>query len=103
MQGNYNYTPETNHVSNVYSVAAVLYLHFVLHVLLFCILNNFLLLHQYFPKYVCSDPYGFFYCSSLISCYPGMLLRYFLSDFEMVLLVVLAFNGFAFDCVFHIR
>jgi len=27
--------PETNHVSTVYSVAAVLYLQFVLHVLLF--------------------------------------------------------------------
>ena len=27
-----------------------------------------------------------FFCSSLISCFPGMLLRYCLSDFEMVLL-----------------
>jgi hypothetical protein len=35
MQGIYNYMPETNHVSTVYSVAAVLYLHFVLHVMLF--------------------------------------------------------------------
>ena len=30
----YNYIPETNHVSRVYSVAAVLYLQFVLHVML---------------------------------------------------------------------
>jgi hypothetical protein len=29
MQGVYNYTPATNHVSRVYSVAAVLYLQFV--------------------------------------------------------------------------
>jgi hypothetical protein len=36
MQGIYNYIPETNHVPTVYSVAAVLYLQFVLHVMLFC-------------------------------------------------------------------
>ena len=30
MQGIYNYMPETNHVSVVYGVAAVLYLQFVL-------------------------------------------------------------------------
>ena len=35
LQGIYNYIPETNHVSSVLSVAAVLYLHFVLHVMLF--------------------------------------------------------------------
>jgi len=35
MQGIYNYIPETNHVSTVYSVAAVLYLQSVLHVMLF--------------------------------------------------------------------
>jgi len=35
MQGIYNYILETNHVSRVYSIAAVLYLQFVLHVMLF--------------------------------------------------------------------
>jgi len=35
MQGIYNYVPETNHVSRVYSVASVLCLQFVLHVTLF--------------------------------------------------------------------
>jgi hypothetical protein len=38
MRGIYNYTPETYHVSivhSVYSVAAVLYIQFVLHVMLF--------------------------------------------------------------------
>ena len=35
MQGIYNYIPETNNISKVYSVAAVLYLQFVLHVILF--------------------------------------------------------------------
>jgi len=41
MQGIYNYIPETNHVSRVYSVAAVLYLQFVLHVMLFHLRNMF--------------------------------------------------------------
>jgi hypothetical protein len=35
IQGIYNYVPETNHVSRLYSVAAVLYLQSVLHVMLF--------------------------------------------------------------------
>jgi len=41
MQGIYNYIPQTNHVSSLYCVAAVLYLQFVLHVMLFCRLNMF--------------------------------------------------------------
>jgi hypothetical protein len=41
MQGIYNYTPETNHVSTVYSVAAVLYLQSVLHVMAFRPLTMF--------------------------------------------------------------
>jgi hypothetical protein len=35
MQGTYIYVPETNYVSRVYCVAAVLYLQSVLHVMLF--------------------------------------------------------------------
>ena len=35
MQGIYSYIPETNHVCRVYRVAAILYLQFVLHVMLF--------------------------------------------------------------------
>ena len=41
MQGIDNYIPETNHVSRVCSVAAVLYLQFVLHVMLFRLCNMF--------------------------------------------------------------
>ena len=33
MHGIYIYIPETKHVSSVYSVAAVLYLQFILHVI----------------------------------------------------------------------
>jgi len=36
MLGIYSYIPETNHVSRIYSITAVLYLQFVLHVMLFC-------------------------------------------------------------------
>jgi succinate dehydrogenase hydrophobic anchor subunit len=35
MRGTYSYIPETNHVSRVSSVAAVLYLQFMLHVMSF--------------------------------------------------------------------
>ena len=41
MQGIYNYIPETNHVCRICIVAAVLYLQFLLHVILFHRLNMF--------------------------------------------------------------
>ena len=41
IHGIYNYIPEPNHVSTVYSVAAVLYLQSVLHVMLFRPCNMF--------------------------------------------------------------
>ena len=50
MQGIYNYIPETNHVSRVYSVAAVLYLQFVLQVMLFRPWNIFFYLFIYIPS-----------------------------------------------------
>ena len=55
MQGIYNYIPETNHVSRVYSVAAVLYLQFVLHVMLFCPWN---VLYFYISTFcsMCAEP-----------------------------------------------
>jgi hypothetical protein len=49
IQGIYNYLPTTNHVSRVYSVAAVLYLQFALHVMLFSPCNKFL--HYYYYYY----------------------------------------------------
>ena len=33
---------------------------------------------------MCAVPNITVFCSSLISCFPGTLLRYFLNDFEMV-------------------
>jgi hypothetical protein len=52
MQGIYTYMPETNHVSKKYSVAAILYLLFMMHITyfqcyIFCAFTLVL-----FPKYV---------------------------------------------------
>ena len=65
----------TGHVSRVYCVSAVLFLQFVLHVMLSRISN---LRNMYAVTRTAVS------WSSLISCFPGMLLRYCLSDFEMV-------------------
>ena len=45
MQGIYNYTPETNHVSWVYRVVAVLYLQFEPQVMLIAREIRFVFLH----------------------------------------------------------
>ena len=58
MQGIYNYVPETNHISRVYSDAAVLYLQFVLHVMLFR--NMFSTFTSAIPNAVCSAQYHCF-------------------------------------------
>ena len=66
MQGIYNYIPETNHVFRVHCVAAVLYFTSALSA-------------------VCVQcPIWLFFYSYLISPFPDMLLRYCLSDSEMV-------------------
>ena len=116
----YSNVPETTPVSTVHSVAAVLYLQFALHVMLFrpwnmfrtftlalsvvcvqcpirllCAVPNTVLCNAKYscsvqcpiwllcavPNTVvlCSAQYGCF-CSSLISRFPGMLLRCTLSD-----------------------
>jgi hypothetical protein len=66
MQGIYNYIPETNHVSRVHSIAAVLYSQFVLHVMLFRPLN---MLHTFTSALsaVRAVPNMAVVCSSLIS------------------------------------
>ena len=81
MHNMYNYIPETNHLSRVYSVAAILYLQFVLHAMLFrpC---NVLCVYITAFRSMYAMPDRAVFCSSLISCFPVMLLRYCLSDFE---------------------
>ena len=45
---------------------------------------NFLYLYISTFRSMCAVPNMAVFCSSLISCFPGMLLRYFLDDFEIV-------------------
>ena len=44
------------------------------------------LLHFYISTFwsMCAVPNMAVFCSSLTSCFPGMLLTYFLNDFEIV-------------------
>jgi hypothetical protein len=45
LQGIHTYIPETNHVSRVHSVAAILRVLLMVHIALSAILNSFVLLH----------------------------------------------------------
>ena len=83
MQGIYNYIPETNYVPREYSVAAILLLLFMVLISLVSVLN---LLHFYISTFrsTCAVPNMAVFCSSLTSSFPGMLLTYFLNDFEVV-------------------
>ena len=83
MQDIYTYIPETNYVPREYSVAAVLLLVFMVFISLVSLLN---ILYFYISTFrsVCAVPNMAVFCSSLTSCFPGMLLTYFLNDFEIV-------------------
>ena len=83
MQGIYTYIPETNYVPREYSVAAILLLLFMVLTSLVPVLN---LLYFYISTFrsMCAVPNVTVFCSSLTSWFPGMLLTYFLNDFEIV-------------------
>ena len=83
MHGIYTYIPETSYVPPEYSVAAILLLLFMVLVSLVPVLN---LLYFYISTFrsMCAVPNMAVFCSSLTSCFPGMLLTYFLNDFEIV-------------------
>ena len=73
MQGIYTYIPETNYVSREYSVAVILLLLFMVLISLVSVLN---LLYFYISTFrsKCAVPNVAVFCSSLISCFPGILL-----------------------------
>jgi len=119
MQGIFTYIPETNYVAREYSVAAIMLLLFMVLISLVSVLN---LLYFYITTFrsVCAVPNMAVFCSSLTSCFPGMLLTYFLNDYEIVsvapiiagiifvftfhmslLLLVLSLNVFSLMCVKH--
>ena len=83
MQDVYTYIPETNYVPAEYSVAAILLLLFMELVFLVSVLN---LLCFYIGTFRSrrAVPSISVFCSSLTSCFPGMLLTYFLNVFEIV-------------------
>ena len=83
MQGIYTYIPETNYVPREYSVAAILLLLFMVLISLVSVMN---LLYFYISTFrsMCAVPIMAVFSSSLTSWFPGMLLTYFLNDFEIV-------------------
>jgi len=84
MQGIYIYIPGINRVPTVYSVAAVLYLQFVPHVMLFPVLNMFYI-NTFRTTRMSVVPSVAVFCRSSMLCFPSMLLRYYcLNDSAMV-------------------
>ena len=101
MQGVYTYIPETNYVPREYSVAAILLLLFMVLISLVSVLN---LLYFYISTFrsIYAVPNMAVSCSSLTSCFPGMLLAYFLNDFEIVPVAPII-TGITFVFTFHVR
>ena len=83
MQGIYTYIPETNHVPKEYSVSAILSLLFMVSISLVPALAQLYFYASTFRS-MCAVPNTAVFCSSFTSWFPGMLLMYFLNDFEMV-------------------
>ena len=83
MQGIYTYIPGTNHVPREHRVAAILVLLFMV---LISLVPTLAPLYFYVSTFrsMCAVPNMAVFCSSLTSWFPGMLLTYFLNDFEMV-------------------
>ena len=83
------------------SVAAILLSLFMVHTSLAPVLN---LLHYYINtlRSMCAVPNMAVVCSSLTSCFPGTLFRYFLNGSEMVPVAPII-TGITFVVTFHMR
>jgi len=101
MQGIYTYIPETNHVPTEYSGAAILSLLFMVSISLVPALA---LLYFYVSTFrsMFTVPNMAVFFSSLTSWFPGMLLMYFLNDFEMVPIAPVI-TGITLVFTFHMR
>jgi len=101
MLGIYTYIPEPNYVPMEYSVAAILLLLFMVLIPLVPVLNP---LYFYISTFrsMCAVPNMAVFYSSLTSCCPGMLLTYFLNDFEIVPVAHIII-GITFVFTFHMR
>jgi hypothetical protein len=77
----YNYMPEANHIPALYDVAVTQLLRYMVHVTLFPTIHP---LHcTSVLSAVCVQYQMWLFCL-VMSCSPGMSLRYCLSDFEWV-------------------
>ena len=101
MQGIYTYIPETNCVPREYSVAGILLLLFMVLVSLVSVLN-LLYFHISTFRSMCAVPNVAVFCRSLTSCFPGMLVTYFLNDFEIVPVAPII-TGITFILTIHMR
>jgi len=101
MQDIYTYIPETNYVPREYSVAAILLILFMVLISSVSVLN---LLYFYSSTFrsMCAVPNMAVFWSSLTSCFPDMLLTYFLNDFETVPVAPVV-TGITFVFTFHMR
>ena len=101
MQVIYPYIPETNCVPKEYSVAAILFLLFIVLIPLVSVLN---LLCFYISTFrsMCAVSNMAVFCSFLTTCFPVMLLTYVLNDFKIVL-VAPVITGTTFVFTFRMR
>ena len=101
MQGIYTYISETKCVPREYSVAVILLLLFMVLISLVSVLN---LLNFYIStsRNMCAVSNMAVFWSSLTSCFPGMLLTYFLNDFKTAPVAPII-TGITFVFTFHMR
>ena len=101
MHGIYTYIPETYHVPREYSVSDILSLLFMVSISLVPALALFYFNISTFRS-MCAVHNMAVFCSSFTSWFPGMLLMYFLNDFEMVPVAPII-TGIALVFTFHMR
>ena len=87
--------------SRACNVTAVQWLQYTVHVMSFPMKNVLSFCVSTFQT-MYAAPKMIVFFSSLMSCFPGMLLRYFLDDFEVVS-VTHVIPGITFAFIFHMR
>ena len=100
MQGNYSHIPEANYVPREHGVVAILLLLFMVFISLVCAESIVFYISTF--RSMCAVPNMAVFCSSLTSWFSGMLLTYFLIDFEIVP-VASIITGIIFVFTFHMR
>ena len=84
-QGIYNYISETNQVPTVYTVAAILSLQYMVHIMLFPMIKLlYIVLSISTIRSLCAVLSAANFFSSLMSFFPGISFRYFLNDCDMI-------------------